>query len=109
MLFKVSYGIMNKFDWTLVYRVVKEKFVLRKAKNEIVIVPLVNDVADMTNVITLNEVATDIIEKIDGVNTVEQIVSQLLEEYDVKKNILEEDISNFIIEAKNKGIIQQVN
>ncbi len=109
MPFKVSYGIMNKFDWTLVYRVVNEKFVLRKAKNEIVIGPLVDDVADMTNVITLNEVATDIIEKIDGVCTIEQIMMQLIEEYDVKKDILEEDISNFIIEAKNKGIIQQVN
>lgn len=99
---------MNKFDCNLVYRLLSDDFVIRKAKDEIVIVPIVNDVADMTNVLTLNSVATDILEKIDGITTIEEILVQLLDEYDVKRDVLEEDVSLFITEAEKKGIIQQV-
>lgn len=100
---------MNISDLKKVYKVVEEKFVIRKAKDEIVIVPLVDNIADMTNVITLNAMATEIFEMIDGKNSLETIVLQLLNDYNVSEDVLKEDISIFITTAEEKGIIQQTN
>jgi len=93
-------------DSKQVYRVVTESFVIRKVQEEMVLVPLVNNVADMTSVITLNDTAASIIECMDGKMTLNEIVLKLLATYNVDGRLLEEDVTIFITDALNKGVIE---
>jgi sulfur transfer complex TusBCD TusB component (DsrH family) len=74
-----------------------------------VIVPLVNSVADMTRVLTLNETGAAIIEALDGQRTISQVEAQLISVFDVESDILAADLQNFILDALAKGIIEEVS
>lgn len=92
-----------------IYKVRSEKVVVRKVGNEMVIVPLVNSVADMTRVLTLNETGAAIIEALDGQRTINQVEEQLISVFDVQSDILAADLQNFILDALAKGIIEEVS
>lgn len=92
-----------------IYKVRYEKVVVRKVGNEMVIVPLVNSVADMTRVLTLNETGAAIIEALDGQHTINQVEAQLISVFDVESDILAADLQNFILDALAKGIIEEVS
>ena len=92
-----------------IYKVRSEKVVVRKVGNEMVIVPLVNSVADMTKVLTLNETGAAIIEALDGQRTISQVEAQLISVFDVQSDILAADLQNFINDALSKGIIEEVS
>lgn len=92
-----------------IYKVRSEKVVVRKVGNEMVIVPLVNSVADMTRVLTLNETGAAIIEALDGQHTISQVEVQLISVFDVESDILAADLQNFILDALAKGIIEEVS
>lgn len=91
-----------------VYRRKSDNFAIRKIENETVLVPLVSNVADMTGLLTLNEVATDLFEAFNGKNSLNIIILQLIELYDVEKNVLEKDVEQFITQALDKNIIEEV-
>lgn len=91
-----------------VYRRKSDNFAIRKIENETVLVPLVSNVADMTGLLTLNEVATDLFEAFNGKNSLNIIILQLIELYDVEKNVLEKDVEQFIAQALDKNIIEEV-
>ena len=92
-----------------IYKVRSEKVVVRKVGNEMVIVPLVNSVADMTRVLTLNETGAAIIEALDGQRTISQVEAQLISVFDVESDMLAADLQNFILDALAKGIIEEVS
>lgn len=92
-----------------IYKIRSEKVVVRKVGNEMVIVPLVNSVADMTRVLTLNETGAAIIEALDGQRTISQVEEQLISVFDVESDILAADLQNFINDALSKGIIEEVS
>jgi len=89
-----------------IYRFRNEAFVLREAGNELVLVPLVNNIVDMTNVMTLNEVASEILLSLDGKTSIKEINDLLFMKFAVEKNTLEKDILNFFESAKEKKIIE---
>lgn len=93
-------------DFEQIYRVKNDSFVIRKVMDEMVLVPLVNNVADMTSVITLNDTAASIIENLDGKNTLKDVILQLFTIYNVKEELLERDVIIFITDALNKGVIE---
>jgi len=83
-------------------KALKEKMVCRKVDNEMVLVPLVNDVADMKEIFNLNEVATLIWEKLDEANSIEDIAEYIVEDFEVDKETAINDIMNFFNEIKSK-------
>ena len=93
-------------DLEQIYRVKNDSFVIRKVMDEMVLVPLVNNVADMTSVITLNDTAASIIENLDGKNTLKDVILQLFTIYNVKEELLERDVIIFITDALSKGVIE---
>lgn len=92
-----------------IFKVCSERVVTRRVGNEMVIVPLVNSVADMTKVLTLNETGAAIIEALDGQRTISQVEAQLISAFDVESDILAADLQNFILDALAKGIIEEVS
>ena len=78
--------------------------VTKKTGKEYVLVPVAENIADMNSVYTLNETGAFIWEHFDGTKTVEEIISLLLEEYDIDKESAEKDVF-FFIENLNKYLI----
>ena len=70
--------------------------VTRKTGNEYVLVPITNNIADMNSVFTLNETGAFIWEHIDGKRTVEEIITELMNEYEIDKQNAESDVITFI-------------
>jgi len=70
--------------------------VTRKTGNEYVLVPITNNIADMNSVYTLNETGAFIWEHIDGKRSVEEIIDELTNEYNIDKQNAESDVLTFI-------------
>jgi hypothetical protein len=70
--------------------------VTRKTGNEYVLVPITNNIADMNSVYTLNETGAFIWEQIDGKRTLEDIINELINEYDIDRQNAESDVFSFI-------------
>lgn len=81
------------------------KIVTRKTGNEYVLVPITNNIADMTSVYTLNETGAFIWEQIDGRRTIEEIINLVIGEYDVDYKNAEADVLKFIDNMSNYLII----
>ena len=78
----------------------KSRFVARKVGNEVVVVPLVNNVAQMERLYTLNETAGFLWENLNETATVESLKTALLENFDVEDSVAEQVIQNFLENLK---------
>lgn len=74
----------------------KSKFVSRKVGNEMVLVPLVSNVAQMDTLFNLNETAGFLWENLDENSSVEQLKNQLLENFEVDDATAEKDVKDFL-------------
>lgn len=95
-------------DLNAIFRIKSDNFVIRKIENETILVPLVSNVVDMTGVLTLNEVASSLFEAINGENSINDIITQLIENYDVERDVLEHDVEQFIMQAQAKQLIEKI-
>jgi methyltransferase-like protein len=74
----------------------KSQFAVRNVGNEKILVPLKNNIADMTELFTLNEVGSFIWDKIDGKNTEEDITNAITNEFDIDETTAKKDLTEFI-------------
>ncbi len=79
----------------------KKNLVARKVGDEYILVPVVNKVAEMDKVYTLNEVGAFIWDQIDGKKTVDEIIQAVTHEYEVKRIVAQDDVINFIKKTEN--------
>jgi len=70
--------------------------VTRKSGNEYILVPVANNIADMTSVYTLNETGAFIWDQIDGKRDVEEIIIAVTGEYEIDFETAGEDVFAFI-------------
>ncbi len=77
--------------------------------SEMVMVPLSDKVADMTSVLTLNEVGADILKALETPKTFDELTDNLLIIYDVDKATLEADIHDFLEVATAKKVVEIIN
>ncbi len=100
---------MSEEEQKIQYKVNKANFVTRQMGNEMVMVPLTDKVADMTSVLTLNEVGADILRLLEKPLTIEELIRELLEIYDVDEPTLIKDVEVFIMEASGKNVIEIIH
>ncbi|PLX05149.1 MAG: hypothetical protein C0594_08115 [Marinilabiliales bacterium] len=86
-LFCICIGLVNKKD---IYRK-KENVVAQRVSSEMVLVPLVDNIADFGNVYSLNEVSAYLWDQISGTLSIEDIANELSAEYDVDEEIAIQD------------------
>ncbi|SMO72747.1 Coenzyme PQQ synthesis protein D (PqqD) [Saccharicrinis carchari] len=91
-------------DVSLVY-VKSEGFVEKAIGDEKVLVPLTDNVANMNQVYNLNEVAAFIYDTIDGQKNIAQVHTALINNYQVDQNQALDDITFFINDMVNRGIL----
>jgi len=74
----------------------KSKFVVRGVGNELILVPLTGNVAQMNELFTMNETGRFIWENIDEKNTVEDLENLMTEAFEIDVETARRDIESFI-------------
>ena len=77
--------------------------VSRKIADEVILVPIRQNVGDLESVFTLNEVGAFIWEQIDGRRQVKEIKEMIVEEFDVGEEEAEKDLIEFIQQLEEIG------
>lgn len=80
-------------------------FILRNIAGESILVATGSATQDFNGMITLNEVATFILENIDECGTEEVLVDKVLEEFDIDEETAISDVREFLDQAIKLGII----
>ncbi|MDD4969013.1 MAG: PqqD family protein [Paludibacter sp.] len=74
----------------------KSKFVAREVGNEMILVPLSGNVAQMNELFTLNETARFIWENATETNTIRDIENLMTEQFDIDPVTAKKDIEQFM-------------
>lgn len=80
-------------------------FILRNIAGESILVATGSATQDFNGMITLNEVATFILENIDECETEEVVVEKVLEEFEIDEETAKNDVREFLDQAIKLGII----
>jgi len=83
-------------------------YIFRKIVDEIVLIPIHQDVANMDSIFTLNEVGAYIWEKLEKPRTQDSLQTLILDEYDADPQVLITDLGNFLGQLKEFGAIHEV-
>lgn len=78
-----------------------DSIVSRKIADEVILVPIRQDVGDLESIYTLNEVAACIWELVDGKSTVKEIRDVIVSEYEVPPIEVEKDIMGCLRELES--------
>lgn len=87
-----------------------DEIVARNIESELIIVPLTAGIGDMEDeLFTLNESGKAIWEKLDGNKSVDDIVSELSEQYEAEPGEIEKDVTGLLEELLKRKIISRKN
>ncbi len=75
---------------------IKAGFVTREVGNELVLVPLTGNVAQMSELFTMNETGKFIWENINEDITIDELAEKMVETFEVSPEIARRDISGFL-------------
>ncbi|MEI3162622.1 MAG: PqqD family protein [Lachnospirales bacterium] len=84
---------------------IKEGYLLREVAGSNIVVPVGSGNMDFSGVITLNEVGSFIWKQLEKDTTKEEVLNNLLAEYDVDKVTAENDIDEFINKLKGAELL----
>lgn len=84
---------------------IKLDFVLREIAGDLLLVPAGKTALDFNGMITLNEMGGEIWKLLPQVQDEEELISRLLDEYEVEEAVLREDVGTFLTELRTLGIL----
>jgi hypothetical protein len=79
----------------------------RKIAGELFLVPVKGKMADMENIFALTAVAEYIWDQLDGRKSLNEILNNVVERFDVGHEQAESDIREFIMELMGAGLISE--
>ena len=82
------------------------EIVTKKISEEYVLVPVANNIADMDSVYTLNETGAFIWDHINGARSVEEIINELITEYEIDRETASADVFEFADNLKEYLIVK---
>lgn len=85
---------------------IKEDFILRKVADSYVVVPVNNMSLDFNGIINLNETGAFLFRLLQNGADREELLSKLLDEYEVTPQKAEKDIDLFIEKVKDADILE---
>ena len=84
---------------------IKLEFVLREIAGDILLVPAGKTALDLNGMLTLNEVGADIWKMLPEVETEEEIVARILQDYDAEPAQVRKDVSEFLERLRELEIL----
>jgi hypothetical protein len=85
-----------------------QNIVSRRVAGELFLVPVAGNLADMQRIFTLTKVAEFIWDRLDGQRSSGDILSDVVEQFDVDEKQAESDIQAFVTELLTEGLVQEV-
>ena len=85
---------------------IKENFVLRNIADEYIVMPTGSNIAKFDGAVALNEVSAFIFEKLQNPVSKEDLVTALLNEYEVDAETAAKDVDALIAKFEEMGIIE---
>ena len=79
----------------------------RKIAGELFLVPVKGKIADMENIFALTAVAEYIWDRLDGRKSLNEILNNVLDRFDIEREQAESDIKEFILELMGAGLITE--
>lgn len=80
-------------------------FIFRKIVDEMILVPIHKNVADMDAIFTLNEVGAFVWAQIEQPCSLDEIQKSLADEFDADLEIIQSDLRQFLTEMVNIGAV----
>ena len=85
-----------------------EHFVFRKIGDEMILVPIKDNVGNMSYIYNLNELGAFIWQHLDGSNRLVEINKMILEEFEVSDQEAKEDLRTFLGDLEEIGAISEM-
>lgn len=85
---------------------IKENFILRKVADSYIVVPVNSMTLNFNGIINLNETGAFLFEKLQQGAEREDLVSALLEEYDVDPDRAANDVDVFIQKVRDADVLE---
>ena len=86
---------------------IKDTFVLSEIGGSYIVIPTGSDTVDLNGMITLNETAYFMWNKLQNDITKEELVDEFLKEYDIDRETVSDDIDEFINKLRTIGAISE--
>lgn len=84
---------------------VKENYVLKEVADTYIVVPIGSGNVDFNTLVTLNETGAFIWKALEHETTKEEILEEMLSEYDVPRDVAAADIDAFIAKVQSAGLL----
>jgi hypothetical protein len=98
--------IVNSGNYNKVF-IRNSDVISRKIAGELFLVPVKGKVADMENIFALTAVAEYIWDRLDGRKSLNEILNNVVDRFDVEHEQAESDIWEFIVELMGAGLITE--
>lgn len=85
---------------------IREGFLLRNVAGNNVVVPIGQATLDFNGMMSLNETGAFIFSKMLDGTTKEQLIEDLIGEYEVEREIAEKDVEDFINKVEGEGLLE---
>ena len=85
-----------------------DSMVSRRIEDEVILVPIRQNVADLESIYTLSEVGAHIWEQIDGRRTTAEILPLIVEEFEVTEEEAQKDLKEFVEQLSAIGAVTRV-
>lgn len=84
---------------------IKDGFVLKELAGSFLVVPLGSQVSDFAHIIKLTETSAFLWKKLESECEVEDLVSALLQEYDVDRETATKGVNSFVSKLKESNLL----
>lgn len=85
---------------------IKEGFILRNVAGNHVVVPVGQATIDFNGMMSLNDSGAFLFEKLQQGIERDELIDALTEEYDVTRDVAENDVDNFINKVKGEDLFE---
>ena len=85
---------------------IKNDFIVKEISGSTVVIPVGNRVADFNGMLKLNETGVFLFNLLKNDTTIEALVQNLVDEYEVTKEKANEDVITFVNKLKEADIIE---
>ena len=85
---------------------IREGFLLRNVAGNNVVVPIGQATLDFNGMMSLNETGAFMFSKMLDGTTKEQLIEDLISEYEVEREIAQKDVDDFIKKVEGEGLLE---
>lgn len=86
---------------------IKENFMLRKVADCYVVVPVGAAVAQFNGMINLNEAGAFLWQLLESETTIDSVVAEMLNQYDVDEATAKKDVEKFVAQLRDASLLEE--